>query len=391
MLSQFKKSFVLIPLLAISVSTHAEEPTKNPETTAPQVPSETDEFVEIQTSDGKSFLVNTKNLIKIQEAAQVEEKTSEASAPTTKVENETKTEIKSETKTEVKAETKTETQLETEPKKEVANPIITNTTSDKKEVSVIETKVENKVWDGTTKTEDTTVKETKENNVIIETKTKTVKPSTEPLLLPDPAVTETTTTVPTNPEVLHEATTTKVATTYNKPKRFSVRSAIGYGSFTTISDINSTYSFGFGLGYDITRRLNVELQYIFSEFEDTYNYGYGGGYAYDSKFGQNDIAVILNYKVLPKGPFKINLRGGLNYSYRSVRDSYWGYSDSSNALAAIIGIGADFHIANGIFITGNIDYNLNLNDSGYSYEPSPLDLVAGENYVNFNIGVKFKF
>ncbi|MCO5113280.1 MAG: porin family protein [Bdellovibrionaceae bacterium] len=155
--------------------------------------------------------------------------------------------------------------------------------------------------------------------------------------------------------------------------------------------MNSTFSFGFAFGYDLNPRLNIELQYIFTEFEDTYNYGYYGGYGYDAKFDQNDLAVILNYKVLPAGPVRLLLRGGLNYSYRSVRDSYWGDTDSSTSILALIGLGAEVKIIPNLYVTGVLDYNLNLDNSGLSYDPSPLDLVSGENYTNFNVGLKYKF
>lgn len=173
-------------------------------------------------------------------------------------------------------------------------------------------------------------------------------------------------------------------------KRFSLRGVLGYGTYTTIADINSDYSLGFSFGFDINDRLTLEAQYIFTDFVDNYIYSYYGS---DNQFNQTDFAAIMNYKILPQGFFQIMLRGGLNYSYRTARDSYWGFSTNSENLLLLLGVAADIRLTPNMYLTGNMDYYLSLTgthrNSGY-YTPNVLHLVNGQNYTNFSVGVKFK-
>ena len=73
------------------------------------------------------------------------------------------------------------------------------------------------------------------------------------------------------------------------------------------------------------------------------------------------------------------------------KNPFWGDTDSSTSILALIGLGAEVKIIPNLYVTGVLDYNLNLDNSGLSYDPSPLDLVSGENYTNFNVGLKYKF
>lgn len=174
-----------------------------------------------------------------------------------------------------------------------------------------------------------------------------------------------------------------------KETKYFVRGGFGLGTFTTLSDVESNYSFGLGFGYDINDRLNIELQYTLTEFEDTYSYN--GYYSHDQVFKQSDFAAVLNYLVLHRGSFDLRVRGGLNYAHRTYSDEYYGYSNSSNSMSVILGLGGDIKVDKNVFITANADYYYNFSDNGYNIELDTLDLVAGQNYFIFNIGVKYKF
>jgi outer membrane protein W len=171
---------------------------------------------------------------------------------------------------------------------------------------------------------------------------------------------------------------------------FSIRGFYNFGKFTSISDISSNYSLGMSLGYDLNPDMRIDFQYAFSKYEDTYDYSYSAlvsGY----KFDQHDFAVILNYKIIKDQDFNIYARGGLNYSYRKAYDFYSGYTNSSNSLGAVLGVGADYKVAKNLAITSNLDYILSLTSSGGNDIASPLYLVENENFLNISFGLKFEF
>ncbi len=176
----------------------------------------------------------------------------------------------------------------------------------------------------------------------------------------------------------------------SKPTQYSVRGGFGFGTFTSIEDISSKFSFGFAVGYDVDPVMNIEFQYIFSEYEDSYNYNYGAsvsGYNFD----QSDFGLILNYKIIPNHDYNLILRGGLNYVYRSAHNSYTGDTNNSNSFGVIFGIAGDYRVSKNLFITSQLDYNTSLTSSGYNSTSSPLFLVADESYMTLNFGLKFLF
>ncbi len=220
----------------------------------------------------------------------------------------------------------------------------------------------------------------------------------KPIIIPN----TDNTLLPTHPIVVHPGDVTEVIDNTKpivvdkiiekKSSRFSVRGQFGFGTFTTIDDIYTNYSLGFAVGYDLTKDLNLEFQYSWSEYEDFYNYDYYtqsliSGYVFD----QQDFGFLLNYKFVQHISYNVYARGGINFTSRSAYNYFTGYTNSSSGISALIGIGTDIRIDKNFFIVGIIDYNLSLSDSGYNNVSSPLFLAGGEDFVQFNLGLKFKF
>lgn len=184
----------------------------------------------------------------------------------------------------------------------------------------------------------------------------------------------------------------KEVTPEEDSSRFSARGMFGFGKFTTIDDIKTSFAFGFAVGYRFKPRYTVEFQYLRSEFEDTYNYNYYTTYNISGyKLFQNDMGVILNYNLVPRHDYNIYLRGGFNIITRSAHNDFTGETNKSNAFGSVFGIGADYKIGKNLAIAGQVDYNLSLSSSGYNHVSSPLFLVNDENFMNINVGLKYKF
>lgn len=174
--------------------------------------------------------------------------------------------------------------------------------------------------------------------------------------------------------------------------RYYVRGTYGFSDYTSIEDITSNYSLGIAFGYNLRPNYSIEFQYIFTEYEDTYNYNYyeslnTSGYIVD----QNDYSLIFNFKLMNRIDYNFFLRGGFTYSYRTSYNWISGFTNSANAFGAVFGLGGDIRVARNLFITGILDYNLNLSTSGYDYYTSPLYLVNGENFISFNFGLTYQF
>lgn len=373
-----------------------------------------EELIELEGPNGQKFLVNKKNLIPIE--------SKEDTPSTEQIIKQTLEQTKSQN-----IDSKSNIQINVDAKKYFNN--VNNTTTNKSESSNLEIKdnTESTINATTTSTDTTAIEkeaspgdsnneldiktgietrltegeETVEQKVRTEIKAPSLEVETKVEITETPATDVSTPDEDTTVEsevIIDESDTESDDTMavsesaiFGAPK-FSVKGTLGYGKYTTISDVDANYSFGLSLGYDLNDFLTLELQYIFTEYQDTYNFGYYGyGSTYEGKFNQNDLGLILNYNVLSLDAVKLMARGGLNFSHRSHRD-YYGYSESASAFLVMIGGGLDIRLLENLYFTSHIDYNLNISGSKQSYGGgSLLDLVAGESYANYNLGLKFKF
>lgn len=174
--------------------------------------------------------------------------------------------------------------------------------------------------------------------------------------------------------------------------KFSLRGTFGFGKFSNFEDITSKYSLGFAVAYDLNDIYSLEFQYIFSQYEDNFDYDFftqlnTSGYVFD----QHELAIILNYKVLPMNGFDISLRGGFNHTSRSAYNNFTGETNTAQGGSAILGAKADVKIARNLSLVGILDYNVSLRSSGYNEVSSPLFLVGGENFWQMNFGLKYQF
>lgn len=182
----------------------------------------------------------------------------------------------------------------------------------------------------------------------------------------------------------------------------------GIAEYPNAVNVEGNGAVGVAVGVDVSERLSVEGNFLFSRYDirDGYwrNYDYFDDYDYYSLYKELDqygFQAAIKYNLLP-GRFKPYIGGAIGYTYRVYTDRdhsrYYGSDDdtaSSNAFDAgvliggVVAINDSFGLGAEMKYMANLDYKTNSGILDDVYEDgNPLEK---EDYYTLSVFGRFNF